>query len=146
MRSLWLSATVSFLGSIVASTLARRFLEDRIAILGEWVGLTLSFNEGIAFGITLPGALESALILCALVLVTILALRSAHTRLSQVAYGIIIGGALGNIVDRFGDGLVTDYFQVGTFPVFNVPDSAITIGVALLLLEGLSSWKKPPRS
>jgi signal peptidase II len=48
-----------------------------------------------------------------------------------------LAGALANIADRLPDGVVTDYFQVGTFPIFNVADSAITIGAALLLLQVL---------
>jgi signal peptidase II len=66
--------------------------------------------------------------------VIIFALRTAKSRLSRVAFGLIVGGALENIVDRLRDGVVTDFFQVGTFPIFNVADSCITIGVVLLLV------------
>ena len=41
---------------------------------------------------------------------------------SQISFGLIIGGAVANLVDRLPDGLVTDYIAVGTFPVFNVPE------------------------
>jgi len=58
-----------------------------------------------------------------------------------VAQGLVIGGAIGNVVDRLRFGAVFDflYFHAGAydFPAFNVADSAITVGVALLLWDGL---------
>ncbi len=53
---------------------------------------------------------------------------------------MIVGGALGNVIDRIRDGAVTDFFQVGGFPIFNVADSFITVGVGVLLLEMILVW------
>jgi signal peptidase II len=72
----------------------------------------------------------------ALALVVLLALAKAESLLSHTGFGVIIGGAMANIVDRYPDGLVTDFIRVGTFPSFNAADSFITVGVLLLLLEG----------
>ena len=62
-------------------------------------------------------------------------------RLPAYGYSLVIGGALGNVIDRFRYGAVFDFidFYVGDwhFPAFNMADSAITIGVALLLFDGL---------
>ncbi|MBI3332231.1 signal peptidase II [Candidatus Peregrinibacteria bacterium] len=110
-------------------------LKRRIPLAGSFLGLQPSKNSGIAFGIRLPPVLQEVLILIALVLVFVLAWRSGRSRWSQVGFGLIFGGALGNIVDRLRDGYVTDFFQVGTFPIFNLADSCITIGVAILLVE-----------
>jgi len=53
----------------------------------------------------------------------------------KLAMGMQMGGALGNVVDRlFRQGQVTDFISIGTFPVFNVADSSISVGVAVLLL------------
>jgi signal peptidase II len=52
----------------------------------------------------------------------------------KLAMGMQMGGALGNVVDRLTRGEVTDFISVGTFPVFNVADSSISVGVAILLL------------
>jgi signal peptidase II len=52
----------------------------------------------------------------------------------RLAMTLQLGGAAGNLVDRFRMGRVTDFISVGTFPVFNVADSAITVGVVVLLL------------
>lgn len=55
-------------------------------------------------------------------------------RLIRVAMAIQFGGALGNLVDRLTQGYVTDFIMLGNFPVFNVADACISIGVALLIL------------
>ncbi len=52
----------------------------------------------------------------------------------RLAMMLQLGGAAGNLVDRFRMGRVTDFISVGTFPVFNIADSAITVGVIVLLL------------
>jgi signal peptidase II len=64
----------------------------------------------------------------------------------QVAFGLMLGGAVGNVIDRlrFG-GNVIDFISVGSFPVFNIADSAVTIGVGLMLLATLlENRKKSP--
>ena len=126
---------VSVMVSLVSKWLSDSFLSERIAIVGSLAGLEPTQNSGIAFGIVLPGSLQDVTIVLALVLVAALALRTAKVPLEQIGFGLIVGGALGNIFDRIRDGFVTDFFQVGTFPVFNVADSCITIGVILLLAE-----------
>lgn len=128
-----MSAVLGFCGSVFAKWLADTYLTEHVSIMGQFVGLDPSFNAGIAFGVNLP--YQDLIIFLALVLVCVIAWKTAKTKLSQVGYGFIVGGALANIADRFSDKLVTDFFQVGTFPVFNVADSCITIGVVLLLLE-----------
>ncbi len=62
---------------------------------------------------------------------------AAQSPLVRVAFGGIVGGAIGNIVDRFHYGFVVDFIDLRWWPVFNVADSCITIGVALLVLGSL---------
>jgi signal peptidase II len=57
--------------------------------------------------------------------------------LVRIAFGAIVGGAIGNIIDRFHYGFVVDFIDLRWWPVFNVADSCITIGVGLLLLSSL---------
>lgn len=133
--SLLLSVSVlAFAASFVAKLLSDAYLHERVAIAGSFLGLYPSRNPGIAFGIRLPVIFQEALIVAALIGVVMLA-SQARTRMSRAGYGLIIGGALGNAIDRVRDGYVTDFFQVGTFPIFNVADSCITIGVMVLLVE-----------
>lgn len=127
---------VAFLAGLAAALLARMFLDAPIPVLGNFARLQYAENPGIAFGLHFPSPFQEILILIALGIVFAVALRS-KTVLSKVGFGLIIGGALGNIADRLIHGMVTDYFAVGTFPIFNVADSCITVGVGILLVESL---------
>ena len=135
MSVLWITAGLSFAASFAGKLLADRFLHGRFPIIGSFAGLEYSLNPGVAFSIMLPPAIQIPVTLAALALLSVVALRTAKTRLNRTGFGLIIGGALGNIADRLVDGKVTDFFQVGTFPIFNVADSCITIGVCVLLAE-----------
>jgi signal peptidase II len=115
-----------------------------VPLLGESVGWQLVYNPGGAFGLPLP----SWVFLVVTVLVTVLVLRALpQTPLltAAMAYGLLLGGALGNVLDRlfrvgdpgFGGGYVVDFVAWGTFPRFNVADSAITVGFALLVVAML---------
>ena len=53
----------------------------------------------------------------------------------KVALSLMLGGAIGNLVDQFTLGFVTDFVAMGRFPIYNVADSAVTIGVGLMLLD-----------
>ena len=82
-----------------------------------------------------------SLVAAAIVTVLIYWLSRAESSLLAVAIGLIIGGAIGNVIDRIRFGAVVDFldFHVGTWhwPAFNIADSAICVGVAVMLLDGL---------
>ena len=59
---------------------------------------------------------------------------AAHSLAVRIAFGAIVGGAIGNIVDRFHYGFVVDFIDFRWWPVFNVADSCITLGVVALIL------------
>ena len=95
--------------------------------------LELSHNSGIAFGL-LTGAPSA-------VLITIAALFSVGLLLGVWRYGLpwwpvalLLGGAIANVVDRLGDGSVTDFLSAPGWPSFNVADAAITAGAVTLAL------------
>lgn len=119
--------------------------ESRIVIprLLKW---TYERNFHGAFGYF--GDNKTLLIGMALVVLVIfwLSFRDAarHSRLVCVAFGMIIGGAAGNIVDRFHQGFVVDFIDFyKIWPnIFNVADSCVTIGVALLLLSSLAARRR----
>ncbi len=141
MPLLILTTILSSIFSILAGIAADR-LTQPIHLLGSFFALRLSHNSGIAFSIALPPILQSALISVALVFVCALAMRSRKNNLSSIAFGLIIGGAAANLFDRIPDGLVTDFISIGTFPIFNLADSCITVGAAILLIEELWKQKK----
>jgi signal peptidase II len=113
-------------------------------VIDGMFNLTLSFNTGAAFGLwtgLANGWREIVLgltILMAMALVVFLLTRPYYqTLLAQTALALILGGAIGNVIDRCIYGAVVDFldFHIGTshWPAFNVADSAICIGVGLLL-------------
>ena len=134
-RALWQSVGIAMILSIASAILANALLEERVSIVGDLIGLELSFNAGIAFGLQIPGVFQPILIGIAMLIVLRIAYYDARDLIEQVGFGLIIGGAVANIVDRVFDGLVTDMIQVGSFPIFNVADSFITIGAFVVLLS-----------
>ena len=131
----FLSAFLSFiLDAVIAGILGKT---GTIFIIGRFLRLSLSMNPGIAFSIRLPSPLQELLITGALLAVGYAAVRSKPEAMSSAAFGLIFGGAAANLVDRFIDGSVTDFIAVGTFPVFNLADATISVGVGLLLAENL---------
>ena len=106
--------------------------------------LTLVENPGVSFGLFQSDASWTRWALAAFSLVVALALalwaRRAERPFTGLALGLIIGGAIGNFIDRVRTGVVVDFVDVTAlyFPwVFNLADSAITVGIVLLLAEGL---------
>jgi len=122
---------------MAGALLAEHFLSKRIALLGSWVGVQRTYNTGVAFGVHIPSPLQELLILLALLFVLYIAFHSEKTWVNAWGFGLILGGGLANTVDRLLDVQVTDFIQVGSFPIFNVADSCITLGVALLCLHAL---------
>ena len=119
----------------------------------SWLNMTLAHNYGAAFSILNDAGgwqrwffvvLSSAISL--VLLVWLLRLPRQEWRIG-LSLGLIIGGAIGNLIDRVQLGYVVDfidvYFRNWHYPAFNVADSAITVGVVLMLLDGvLQAFKK----
>lgn len=136
MKTLYITIGITGILSLLAAIAADSLISDPISIVGSFVELRYSLNPGIAWGIRLPGGVQEMLILLALVAVGSMAIKARNT-LSYIAFGGIIGGGLANIIDRLRDGYVTDFVSIGLFPIFNVADCFVSVGVALLLLEAL---------
>lgn len=106
---------------------------------------TMVWNRGVTFGLLAGEALWHRLVLAALALaVAAFLLRwiaRAENRLTAVALGGIVGGAIGNVIDRLRFGAVVDFadFWVGSFHwyVFNLADAAIVLGVVALIADAL---------
>jgi signal peptidase II len=130
----------------VTKALAENVLEPGrfVPWLGPNVGWQLVYNPGGAFGLPAP----SWIFLVVTVLVVVIVARTLPRTSSSwqaAAYGLLLSGAIGNVIDRlvrdggpdapsFGGGEVVDFVAWGSFPRFNVADSAITVGFALLVL------------
>ena len=111
----------------------------------SFFNIVLIYNRGMSFGLFNGAgglnALVFSLVAAAIVTVLIYWLSRVESPLLAVAIGLIIGGAIGNVIDRIRLGAVVDFldFHIGSWhwPAFNVADSAICVGVAVMLLDGL---------
>lgn len=109
--------------------------------------LVLAMNRGVSFSLFADHGEWTPHILTAVALIMVAALlwwlRTAENRLTRVAIGCVVGGALGNVIDRVRYGAVVDFLDVHVgashWPAFNVADSAISIGAILLMLDALFS-------
>ncbi len=128
-------------------------LGQSIPIVPGFFDLTFVLNPGAAFSLfaTLPEWIRNPFFILISVgaAVLIVAYRSRHlreNRLASVSLALILGGAIGNLIDRLWYGVVVDFLDAHIYqyhwPIFNVADSAISVGVTLLLLEMLLEWRR----
>ena len=110
-------------------------LNDSIPLINGIFSLTYVLNRGAAFGI-LQGKSWFFLVMAAIIVIAMIYyhLKYSPPRWLEYAMGLIIGGTIGNVIDRCYYGAVRDFFSIGWWPVFNVADMAIVSGEALLIL------------
>jgi signal peptidase II len=109
-------------------------LGTEVPVIGHLVGFTNVRNSGAAFGVA-PAAAAFFLIASVVVAVglVVYVVRNPGTSWTDAVLGLILGGTLGNGYDRVVSGTVTDFVNFHFWPVFNLADSAISIGVVLLI-------------
>ena len=149
---LWLSAVVFFIDLLTKYIVTQNFeLYESVNVLPIF-NLTYARNTGAAFSFLADHSgwqkyffIVLALVISA-VLVYLLRKNSAQQKLQNSAYALIIGGALANMADRAYNGFVVDFFDFfwreWHYPVFNVADIAICVGVGLLILDGFKNGEK----
>lgn len=123
---------------------AHMALYESIAIVPNYLDITYTLNPGAAFSMLAdasPWARRAFLLsmsCTAIVVLAVLIVRSERVSINSVALALILGGATGNLIDRATRGLVIDFVRAHyydlNYPIFNVADSAISVGVALIIL------------
>lgn len=133
------------LDQITKAWAARALADGPYRLIGSTVELRLVRNSGAAFSRFQGATPVLALIAAVVAAVLMRNLRRTSDRWTVVALGLVLGGALGNLADRlardpgFLRGEVVDFVKVGSWPLFNVADSAITVGAVLLVVRSLRS-------
>lgn len=128
-------------------------LGRNIPIVPGFFDLTFVLNPGAAFSLfaTLPEWIRNPffILISVAAAVLIVAYRSRYlreNRLASVSLALILGGAIGNLIDRLRYGVVVDFLDAHIYqyhwPIFNVADSAISVGVTLLFIEMLLEWRR----
>ncbi|MHA7963749.1 signal peptidase II [Paenibacillus sp. CAU 1782] len=117
---------------------------DAISVIGDFFLITSHRNKGAAFGI-LQEQRTFFIIITIVILIGLVwymqAMRKKGKGILLAGLALVLGGAIGNFIDRVRFGEVVDFFQFNfgsyTFPIFNIADSGIVVGVALILLDTL---------
>jgi len=155
----WITAALV----VILDRVTKLLVLDHLAV-GSWtpvfpgLALTHVHNTGIAFSLFSDGSwlsrvLLHAVILTAVVLIAWMARRHGHHHLlAGLAFGLILGGAVGNLIDRVLYGWVVDFVHLWariadrgwSWPDFNLADTAITVGAILLILNELLAGRGEP--
>lgn len=132
---------------LAAKAWAQRALTTTGVELGP-VDLRLGYNSGVAFSVAAGAPAAAVVAVTGLITaaVAVLAWRVAvhGSRLRRTGVASVLGGAVANLVDRAGDGRVTDYLHTGWWPTFNLADTAIVTGAGLFILAELRSGRQTP--
>jgi signal peptidase II len=139
---------------IVVDQLSKTWIRSHLA-LGQsmpetgFFRLTYAQNTGAAFSIFSGKAdilalvsITGALIILLYAFVFSRRLPFMDTRFSKVALGLMLGGTVGNLIDRVALGHVTDFFDVGSFPIFNIADSCLDVGVVIFAIYLITASRK----
>ena len=135
------AAVVVVLDQLTKAWALQALAAGPIAIIDATVQFRLARNTGAAFSLFTRGGPIVAIVVIGVIIFIFVALGDASRRLEAVALGLVLGGAVGNLLDRvfrgddFLSGAVIDWVYTSFFPTFNVADTAVTFGVALLLLS-----------
>ena len=146
LRLLWLSGFVVVIDQVTKLWIRATFAEYEVLVVWPVFNLTLVYNTGAAFSFLSDAGgwqrwffIVLGVVVVAVMVVWISRLRAGEG-LTGVGLALVVGGAIGNIIDRVWLGKVVDFLQwhwEGWYwPSFNAADSAITLGVALLLIDG----------
>jgi len=148
-----LAAAVIVADQIVKWIVLRNFAPGEQRVVTDFFNMVLVFNKGAAFSLfaQAPGwqaPVLSAFAVIAAVVVSVFIVRSPGRQLLCLGLALILGGAIGNVIDRLRFGQVVDFLDFHAlgwhWPAFNVADSAISVGAVLLILEGFIKREKRP--
>jgi signal peptidase II len=151
---LWIAGGIVVCDQVTKALIRSRFeLHETVAVIPGFFDLARVHNYGAAFGLmnTLDFPFKTALLASvAAIALASLALYAAtlpaHQRLARMGLAMIVGGAAGNLIDRVVSGFVVDfvdlYWRGWHFWAFNVADAAITVGVALMILDLLGIGRR----
>jgi signal peptidase II len=121
---------------------ARRDLAAHSTHVAGVIWLRLTYNGGVSFSFARWGSVTSIVTLLVALGVLVVSMRAARG-VSSVGFGLLIGGGVANVIDRLAASPheVTDFIAIGSFPVFNVADVAITAGFVVLVVAVLRGEK-----
>jgi signal peptidase II len=139
-----IAAVLVFVDLLTKRYAALHFAGNPVEVIPGFFGFTYVENPGGAFGLFVNGGTVIGIAAIIVTIVVVVALARERPLLEIIALGFVLGGALGNLVDRFarGDGIidgpVIDWIELWVIPTFNIADASVTFAVALLLIH---AWR-----
>ncbi len=138
---------------VAADQLTKRWAESAlpgnpIELIPGWLSFEYAENPGSAFGLFRNAGPIIAVVGVGIVGIVLGMVRSAEARGELIALGIVLGGAVGNLLDRFTrgegllDGRVIDFIRLWGIPNFNIADAAINIGIAVMFLMAIPALRR----
>lgn len=129
-------AVLALLLDQVSKILLSGVLTSPISLIEGFFTLRIEHNFGMAFSITLPYPVQLGvnLLFFGGIIVYLARQLDFNKAASQIIVGLLMAGAFGNLIDRIRLGYVIDFISIGSFPVFNLADSFITVSIFLLVL------------
>lgn len=124
---------------------ALHFVDSPQRVIPGFLDFSYTENPGAAFSMFQSGGPFLGVAALIIVIALLVVLRRETSELEVVAYGFVMGGAMGNFADRlvrgqgFLDGNVIDWINLWSIPTFNIADSAITLAVGLLIVD---AWRR----
>lgn len=136
MRKAAFIAFIVFFLDQITKYLVLTYLEKPFSVIGKFFQLSLYQNTGIAFSLNMPRVMVIVLTYILLFMGIYFAYRELNLKNKWAALflGMVVGGAVGNLVDRMVHGSVVDFFAVAQYPVFNFADICITVGLFSIVL------------
>lgn len=145
-----ISVLVVFLDLISKQAVLRFLLPQQVMTVTPFFNLVSVMNKGISFSLFNSGQKATVwaltLISLAIIIGVVVWLYREKNRWTKLALCLVLGGAVGNVLDRLRFGAVVDFldFHIGTYhwPAFNVADTAVCIGVFIIIVQSIFSKKK----
>lgn len=147
-RLVYLTALVVVVADQAAKLAAVQWLRgaDSVAVT-SWLSLTWATNTGGAFGVLDSNTgLLAAVAVVVVVTLAVVGPRLGGDRMLALAIAAVMGGAVGNLIDRVRLGYVIDYIDLHFWPIFNIADIALTVGAGLFIIATILGRPHPPDS
>jgi signal peptidase II len=144
------AAIVVLLDQLTKHWAVNTLADDHVIEVFWTLQFNLAFNSGMAFGRGTGFGPVIAVAATGVLVWLLISLRSEGSKLSAFGMGCVIGGAAGNLIDRFfrGDawlqGSVVDFIDFQWFPIFNIADIAVNVGAAALILNAVLVARRAP--
>ncbi|MBO44408.1 MAG: signal peptidase II [Rhodospirillaceae bacterium] len=122
----------------------------KVIFVTDFFNLVFVWNRGVSFGFfqsdSIWGPILLSCITFGIIVFLYFWLKNAETLLTAIALGLMMGGAIGNLIDRVAHQAVLDFLDIHAFgyhwPAFNIADTAITVGVVIIIMESLFERKE----